>query len=98
MPRTNRAIEARKLFQYYNDLISEIQLLATIDGSDVVGHRQPFGVYLSIRHTSEIERESERALLGRLGIQPEDIPSLMESARKSLSLLNSMRKIVAAMR
>ncbi len=53
-----RAIEARKLFQYYNDLITEIKLVAEIDGSDVVGHTRPFGVYLDIMHTPEIERES----------------------------------------
>ncbi|MBS0217725.1 MAG: hypothetical protein JSR63_06035 [Proteobacteria bacterium] len=53
---------------------------------------------LEVTYGTEIEGESERTLLGRLGIQPQDIPSLMESARKSLSLLNSMRKIVAAMR
>ena len=29
-----------------------------IDGSDVVGHEQPFGVFVNLRHTREIERES----------------------------------------
>lgn len=53
-----RAVEARKLFQYYQDLMAEIQLVAEVDGSDVVGHDQPFGVFVCIRHTHEIERES----------------------------------------
>ncbi len=53
-----QAHEARKVFDYYNDLVTEIKLQATIDGSDVVGHKQPFGVFVNIRHTREIERES----------------------------------------
>ncbi len=53
-----QAIEARKIFEYYRDLVSELKLDATIDGSDVVGHGQPFGVFVNLRHTREIERES----------------------------------------
>lgn len=53
-----RAVEARKLFQYYQDLLSEIKLVAEIDGTDVVGHDEPFGVFVNIQHTNEIERES----------------------------------------
>ncbi len=53
-----RAVQARNLFQYYQDLLSEIKLVAEIDGSDVVGHEQPFGVFVNIYHTHEIERES----------------------------------------
>lgn len=51
---------------------------------------------LEVAHGTAIERESERTLLGRLGIRPEDVPSLMDSAHKSLSILNNMRTIVAA--
>ena len=29
-----------------------------VDGSDVVGHEKPFGVFVNLRHTTEIERES----------------------------------------
>jgi hypothetical protein len=54
----SRAVEARKLFQYYQDLLSEIKLVTEIDGSDVVGHEQPFGVFVNIYHTHEIEREA----------------------------------------
>jgi hypothetical protein len=53
-----RAVEARKLFHYYQDLLGEIKLVAEIDGSEVVGHVQPFGVFINIYHTHEIERES----------------------------------------
>jgi hypothetical protein len=53
-----RASEARQLFMYYQDLLSELRLVADIDGSDVVGHEQPFGVFVVIHHTAEIERES----------------------------------------
>ncbi len=51
------AREARKLLDYYGDLVSEIKLEAKIDGSDVVGS-EPFGVFVNIVHTKEIERES----------------------------------------
>ena len=53
-----RAKEARKVFDYYKDLVNEIRLEAVIDGSDVVGHDRPFGVFVNLRHTREIERES----------------------------------------
>jgi hypothetical protein len=52
-----QAAEARKLHDYYQDLVSEIKLDAVIDGSDVVG-QAPFGVFINLRHTREIERES----------------------------------------
>jgi hypothetical protein len=52
------AREARKLLDYYGDLVSEIKLEAKVDGSDEVGHEQPFGVFVNILHTKEIERES----------------------------------------
>jgi hypothetical protein len=53
-----QAYEARKVFAYYKDLVTEIQLEAKVDGGDVVGHEQPFGVFVNLRHTREIERES----------------------------------------
>ncbi|MBI1901022.1 MAG: hypothetical protein HYS13_07920 [Planctomycetia bacterium] len=52
-----QAAEARKVFDYYKDLVTEIKLEAVIDGPDVVG-QGPFGVFVSLRHTREIERES----------------------------------------
>lgn len=51
------AYEAKKVFDYYNDLVSEIRLETEIDGSDVVG-QDPFGVFVNLVHTREIERES----------------------------------------
>ncbi len=53
-----RAWEASQLYDYYRDLVSEIKLDVSIDGDDNVGHDQPFGVYVNILHTTEIERES----------------------------------------
>lgn len=53
-----RAAEARKVYDYYQDLVTEIKLDTVIDGSDVVGHTEPFGVFVNLRHTREIERES----------------------------------------
>ncbi|MCY2960350.1 MAG: hypothetical protein NTY35_09310 [Planctomycetota bacterium] len=52
------AAEAKKLYDYYQDLVTEIQLRATIDGTDRVGHGTPFGLRIDIRHTGAIERES----------------------------------------
>lgn len=53
-----RAEEARKVYDYYTDLVTEIKLETKIDGSDRVGHGKPFGVFVNIVHTTEIERES----------------------------------------
>jgi len=53
-----RAREAREVYDYYKDLVTEIQLVARVDGSDVVGSSGPFGVFVDLRHTREIERES----------------------------------------
>ncbi len=52
-----QAREARQVLDYYSDLVQEIQLLAEVDGSVKVGHGQPFGVLVSIRHSKAIERE-----------------------------------------
>jgi hypothetical protein len=52
------AVEARKLVTYYDDLLEEIQFDVRVDGDTTVGHQQPFGVVVSLRHTADIERES----------------------------------------
>lgn len=51
------AWEARKVYDYYKDLVTELKLDAVPDGSDAVGTK-PFGVFVNLRHTREIERES----------------------------------------
>jgi hypothetical protein len=53
-----QAVEAKKLFDYYKDLVTEIQLDAIPDGSTDIGHTKPFGLFVNIRHTRDIERES----------------------------------------
>jgi hypothetical protein len=53
-----QALEVKKLHDYYADLTSEIQLVSRVDGGTQVGHGEPFGVLVEIRHTAEIERES----------------------------------------
>lgn len=53
-----QAREARKVFDYYNDLVTEIKLEAILDGSPAVGSQQPFGVFINLHHTKAIERES----------------------------------------
>ena len=49
---------ARELVQHYNDLLDEVKLVAHIDGSDEIGHTKPFGLFIGLRHTSDIEREA----------------------------------------
>ncbi len=53
-----RAREARDVFEYYNDLVTEIRLETVIDGAARVGHGEPFGLFVNLRHTREIEREA----------------------------------------
>jgi len=53
-----QAEEARKVYNYYKDLITELQLVARLDGDARVGNEEPFGVYIDLRHSSQIERES----------------------------------------
>ncbi|MBC8245192.1 MAG: hypothetical protein H8E20_12440 [Verrucomicrobia bacterium] len=49
---------ARELVQHYDDLLDEVELVARIDGSDAIGHTVPFGLFIGLRHTSDIEREA----------------------------------------
>ena len=53
-----QASQAKKLFEYYEDLVTEIVLETKVDGEDTIGHEQPFGLFVNIRHTKAIERES----------------------------------------
>lgn len=52
------AEEARKLVAYYDDLLQELDLVVRVDGDATVGHGQPFGVFVSLQHTADIEREA----------------------------------------
>lgn len=52
------AVEAKKVFDYYKDLVTEIKLEALVDGTTRVGHGRPFGLFVNIVHTRDIERES----------------------------------------
>ena len=52
-----QAKEAKKVYDYYADLVSEIRLNVHVDGGAVVG-TEPFGLFVDIEHTREIERES----------------------------------------
>jgi hypothetical protein len=47
-----------KLVTYYDGLLREIELSLRIDGETTVGHGVPFGAFLTLRHTAEIEREN----------------------------------------
>ena len=53
-----RAWEAKALFDYYKDLVGEIKLELVVDGESSVGNGQPFGAYINLLHTEEIEREA----------------------------------------
>lgn len=52
------AEEIHKLARYYDDLLGEIALDVRLDGDADVGHTEPFGVFVTLRHTAEVERES----------------------------------------
>lgn len=52
------AQEVRKLAAYYDDLLGEIALDVRLDGDALVGHVQPFGVFVTLRHSVDVERES----------------------------------------
>ncbi|SFI64616.1 hypothetical protein [Planctomicrobium piriforme] len=52
------ARDARETFEYYSDLLREIQLVTELDGPSTINPTQPFGLFVNIRHTLEIERES----------------------------------------
>jgi hypothetical protein len=52
-----QATEAKKVWDYYQDLLGELKLVASVDGSTQVG-TQPFGLRVDIVHSPEIERES----------------------------------------
>lgn len=52
------AAEARELVAYYDDLLHELELVVRLDGDATVGHSQPFGVFVSLRHTADLEREA----------------------------------------
>jgi len=54
-PSAKPALES---FQNYEELLDEIHLRATVDGSTRVGHGEPFGLILSIEHTRQLARES----------------------------------------
>jgi hypothetical protein len=52
------AEDARKLVTYYDDLLKEIELVVRLDGDATVGHSRPFGLFVTLRHTADIEREA----------------------------------------
>ena len=52
-----QAAEAKKVWDYYQDLLRELRLEAVVDGPAEVGV-EPFGVRIDIVHSPEIERES----------------------------------------
>lgn len=51
-------LEIRRLGLQYADLLQELALDVRIDGDALVGHTQPFGVFIGLRHSVEVERES----------------------------------------
>ncbi len=53
-----RAREPRDLFAYYDDLITEVKLETVVDGPDKVGVDEPFGLFVNLKHTKQIEREA----------------------------------------
>ena len=54
-PSARSAVEA---LRNYQELLDEIQLRLTVDGSGTVGHARPFGVYVGVEHTRQLAREA----------------------------------------
>lgn len=52
------AAELQKLVSYYDSLLQEVETVLRVDGDGIVGHGSPFGVFFSIRHTADLEREN----------------------------------------
>lgn len=50
-----RAKSVRDVAEFYKDIVKEISLEVTVDGGQNVG-TEPFGVWVNIRHTNEIEK------------------------------------------
>jgi hypothetical protein len=48
----------QKFIDTYMSLLEEVELYSALDGDANVGFNQDFGVFLSLRHTEEAERES----------------------------------------
>jgi hypothetical protein len=55
---TERTREAHEILAYYKDLVTEIRLDVAVDGSAHVGSGESFGLFVNLRHTGAIERES----------------------------------------
>ncbi|QEG29028.1 hypothetical protein GobsT_38170 [Gemmata obscuriglobus] len=49
---------AKKLLNYYKDLSKEVKLEVVLDGPPGVGSMEPFGAFVLLRHTREIEQGS----------------------------------------
>ncbi|HWL07229.1 MAG TPA: hypothetical protein VNQ76_02335 [Planctomicrobium sp.] len=54
------AEDVRASYDYYSDLVKEVQLVSSLDGPNQTGHEEPFGVFIQIRHTDAMERVSDR--------------------------------------
>jgi len=52
------AAEIKAIVADYDELLGEVELALTVDGSTTVGSSAPFGVHLSLRHTTALGRES----------------------------------------
>jgi len=86
--------DAMAVLAFYRDLVSEIQLSATLDGPDRIDATKPFGLRVNLRHTKEIEREAggfQRYLQNQTGAQfswnfgrpPEDYRDKFEKAARA---------------
>ncbi len=53
-----QAREAKQVYDYYRDLVTEIKLDTHVDGTSNVGSGETFGLFVDLRHTLEIEREA----------------------------------------
>lgn len=86
--------DASNVLAYYRDLVREIELATRLDGSDRIQPGVPFGLFVNLRHTREIEREAggfQRYLQNQTGGQfafnfgrpPEDYRDKFEKAARA---------------
>lgn len=87
--------DASNVLAYYRDLVKEIELVAQLDGTDRIQPGVPFGLFVNLRHTREIERESggfQRYLQNQTASQfafnfgrpPEDYRDKFEKAARAV--------------
>lgn len=83
---------AHELLAFYDDLLNELELALSIDGSSTINAAEPFGVRLGLRHTTTLGREAggfgkylnERYYMPQTGASVDMREQIEQSVRESL--------------